>query len=226
MLSITKKLTENGFRVVTPCLAGHGGTVEDLADSTWEDWYETVLKAYTQLSKEVDKVYYVGMSVGSLLGLKLASEVDEGIRALALMSTPLQLPFYNRFLLPLIKNSPLKYVLKSVAKNFRDSVADPEGLRLYMQQSLPRMPIAAALQLLELEAEVKKNLHKVKNPLLLLHSKLDIVAPYSNVKLIKKLAGSDVIETATFSDSRHILTLDIERHLAANAALQFFRRFF
>ena len=223
--SITEALTGSGFHVLAPVIAGHGGSVEDLGDSSWEEWYQTIRKAYLELKKECSEIYYTGMSLGALLGLKLA--IDEGLnlKALALMSTPVQLVIWNRFLLPAVRYSPLRYMVTSVAKSYRQSVNDPEGQRVYREHSLPRVPLSAAFQLTDLQKEVRKNLHKIQNPLLLLHSRQDMVAPYSNVHTIKKLVSSHVVETATFSKSRHVITLDVECELAANAIVQFFKRF-
>lgn len=223
--SVTEGLTEAGYRVIAPCLAGHGGTVEELSETTWPEWYETVRKAYLELRRDGATIYYAGISLGALLGLKLAIDEGANIRALSLLATPLQLLLLNKMLIPLVRYTPLRLAVKSVAKDYRKSVADPEGQRLYREHSLPRIPAKAAFQLWDLQKLVRSEIAKVHNPLLLLHSRNDMVAPYSNVHLIKELVSSPIVETATFTHSRHVLTLDVERELATNAILQFFKRF-
>ena len=222
---MSQSLMDNGFHVIAPRLAGHGGTMEELAASTWRDWYETVRIAYAELRRQVEKVYYTGISLGALLGLKLALDEGWGIRALALMATPLQLSFHNRLLIPLVRNTPLRFVVTSVPKNAAESVADPEGRRRYMEMTLQRIPAKATFELADLQRRVREQLPKISNPLLLIHAKNDHVSPYSNVELIKKSVSSEIVETATFSRSRHVITMDLEKELAAHAAVQFFKRF-
>jgi carboxylesterase len=225
MASISTALTAEGYRVITPCIAGHGGTIADLANSSWPEWYESAKNAYNELSRECDSIYLTGMSLGALLGFKLALDEGKNIKALALMSTPVQHMIWNRFFIPLVRYSPLRFAVSSVAKDFQQSVADPEGQRLYREQSLQRLPQEAIFQITDLQKHLREQLRRIYNPLLLIHSRADKVAPYSNVHLIKKLVSSHVVETASFSKSKHVITLDIERELAANAIVQFFKRF-
>lgn len=214
-----------GFNVVVPCLAGHCGTVDDLARSTWQEWYETVRIAYAELRRSVEKVYYVGISLGALLGLKLAVDEGWGVRALALMGTPLVLTRLGRMAVPLVRYTPLKFVLRSISKDYEKSVGDPEGRVIYKAASLPRIPVSSVYQIIHLQKELLKNLKFVTNPILLVHAKDDKVAPPRNVDIVKKSVSSDIVETVYLENSEHVITMDKEKDVAAQKVVEFFERF-
>ena len=131
--SIATPLRKRGFRIASPCLAGHGESIEDLAASTWRQWYETVHCAYTDLKKEVDVVFFAGISLGALLGLKLAIDKGWGVRGLALIGTPLKLQFLNRLAVPLVRYTPLRWAIKSVPKDYEHSILDPASRERYKE---------------------------------------------------------------------------------------------
>jgi len=223
--SVKDRLLQSGFHAVVPCLAGHGGTVDDLARSTWQDWYKTVRIAYTELRRSTEKVYYVGMSLGALLGLKLALDEGWGIRALALIGTPLTLTRIERFAVPLVRYTPLRFALHSIAKDFEKSVGDPEGQLIYKAASLPRIPVTSVYQLVHLQKMLLKNLKQVTNPILLVHARGDRVAPRKNVDIVKRSVSSDIVETFYLENSEHVVTMDREKATAAEKVVEFFEKF-
>lgn len=224
--SVREGLLAAGFNnVVVPCLAGHCGTVSDLARSTWQDWYETVRIAYGELRRSSEKVYYVGVSLGALLGLKLALDEGWGVRALALVGTPLVLTRLERFAVPLVRYTPLRYAIHSIAKDFEKSVGDPEGRLLYKATSLPRIPVNSVYQLAHLQKVLMRNLKNITNPILLVHAKGDRVAPSRNVDLVKRGVSSDIIETVYLKNSEHVVTMDREKEVAAEKIVEFFKKF-
>ncbi|OGQ23172.1 MAG: hypothetical protein A3I05_02745 [Deltaproteobacteria bacterium RIFCSPLOWO2_02_FULL_44_10] len=222
--SLSVKLAAHGFNVVTPRLAGHD-TLKNLERVTWQEWYQSVLDAYQSLRQETDQISYAGISLGALLGLHLAANEGKELRALALLSTPFHLNFLNTFLIYLVRYTPLRFLITSVAKDPLRSVADPEGRKFYMEHSLKRIPAHATYELIDLQRKIREELPHIKNPLLLVHADHDQVSPSSNVRIIKKLCGSQHIEIARFPRSHHVMTLDFEKELAANATLEFFNRF-
>lgn len=223
--TLKNALSGAGFRTSAPCLSGHGGTESDLGASTWQDWYETVRIAFHTLKKETEKVYCAGISLGALLSLKLALDEGWGVRALALLSTPLELSLFPKVAILLVRHSPLKWIVKSVPKNLEMSVGDPEGRERYDELSLPALPANAAFELVALQKDILKQLTKITNPIIMLHGRHDKVAPLSNLKLVKNLVASDIVETVIFNRSYHVLTMDIEKETVANTVVDFFEKF-
>lgn len=225
LATVQSALLAADFRVSNPCLAGHGMTVNELANSTWNDWYETVHIAYQNLRREVSKVYCVGISLGALLCLKLALDEGWGVRALGLIATPLQLSLPSRLAIPAVKWTPLKWAIKRIPKNLEKSVADPEGQRLYEEFSLPSIPVEAIFEITKLQHLLKSELHRITNPILMLHGKGDKVAPQINVGLVKKLVASDIVESVILPRSRHVISMDFDKEIVASSIVDFFKRF-
>lgn len=216
---------EAGFIISVPCLAGHGSTPDELSRTSWQDWYETIRISYGALRKETDRVFCAGISLGALLAMKLAVDEGWGIRAMALMATPLELPFYQRCAAHVVKYSPLRFVIKNVSKDYEKSVADENGRLLYEQMSFSKIPVNAVFEIQKLQREVLGNLEKISNPTLLLHGRHDKVVKPSNIDLFAAKASSSVIEVKIFDNSRHVLTMDSEKKEVAETIVEFFGKF-
>jgi len=213
------------FKVSLPLLPGHGAGVNDLDRITWREWYETVRAAYVELRRDVEKVYLAGLSLGSLLGLKLAMDEGWGIRALALMGLPLKFAFGVRAAIGAIRYSPLHWIVHSIASKWELNVAKPESRELYGQFAPSRVSLHAVYQVMDLQKTLQRELHKISNPLLLLYGKRDVTAPPFNATLARKLVSSDVVETKFFERSRHVLTIDWDEKEVKESILDFFLRF-
>ncbi len=223
--SLQEALLAADFRVAAPCLAGHGGSVDDLDRSTCDEWYRSVRTAFETLRRETDRVFCAGISLGALLSLKLALDEGWGVRALALLATPMRLGFFARIATGLVRHTPLHALVRTVSKNYDQSVSTPEGRELYRQFSLPRIPAHAVFEISDLQREIAANLGRITNPLLLLHAAHDRVAPRSNVAIVERGVASDIVETEIFPRSKHVLTMDVEQTLVAERVVDFFKRF-
>lgn len=73
MRGIARVLHQAGYSVYGVQLAGHCGDVEDLVNSQWEDWFDSVVAAAEKLKEHTDEIFVAGLSMGSLLALKYAS---------------------------------------------------------------------------------------------------------------------------------------------------------
>src|SRR3990167_10894570 len=124
--SLTTPLRKKGFDVAAPLLAGHGSTARNLAHTTWQDWYEGVASEFRSLQETCDEVSVVGLSLGGLLSLKLASEFP--VRRLALLATPVFLSgFMAKKVLPLLGNTFLKHIYPYQPKLAGPAINDPVG---------------------------------------------------------------------------------------------------
>lgn len=222
---LRQSFIDAGFIISAPCLAGHGSTPDELARTSWQDWYETIRISYAALRKEADNVFCTGISLGALLSLKLAIDEGWGVRAIALMATPLKLPFWQRVAAHTVKYSPLRFFIRNVPKDYEKSVADENGRLLYEQMSFNKIPVNAVFEIQKLQREVLKNLERLTNPTLLLHGKHDKVVKPSNIDMVVGKAASDIIEVKIFDDSRHVLTMDREKHDVARTIIEFFQKF-
>jgi len=81
---------ENGFRVLTILLPGHGTRPGDLLEVSWQEWAKAVAFGVDQLAVEVDEVYLGGYSAGGALSLYLSTR-DKRVRGLFLFSPALEI---------------------------------------------------------------------------------------------------------------------------------------
>lgn len=220
LASLATPLRENGFRVETPLLAGHGTTARDLARTTWQDWYLGVEEVFRSLQKKGDAVFVAGLSLGGLLGLMLASQFK--VRRLALLATPVIFKgVLTTRLLPVIGNTFLKEIYRYQPKWAGPAINDPEGARSF--KSYPKMPIRSIMEIVRLQKEVRGRLGSITTPTLILHSPHDNTAPYENMAYLKEGLGSRTVKTVTLERSNHVLTMDYEKERVAEEVLNFFK---
>ncbi|MFH1829689.1 MAG: alpha/beta fold hydrolase [Pseudomonadota bacterium] len=223
--SLRDGLLKAGFSVSVPYLAGHGSTLEDLARATREEWYDTVRIAFDAMRREVDRVFCAGISLGSLLAMKLALDEGWGVRALALLATPLKLSFMESIAVPAVRYSPLRWMLRAVPKDIKRSVADPEGQKRYNELSLPMIPTNSVFEISDLQRELLSSIGRITNPILLVHGKHDTVAPPKNIDIVKNKVKSDIVQSIILPNSRHVITMDYDRADVARAVVNFFKNF-
>ena len=102
MRYIAQGLARAGHTVHVPQLAGHCGSVDDLTNTGWIDWYDTVEEEHRLLREKCDKVIAGGLSMGAILALHHAAQHPQDVSALALYAPSLWLdgwgvPWYTRF---------------------------------------------------------------------------------------------------------------------------------
>ncbi|MBV9092982.1 MAG: alpha/beta fold hydrolase, partial [Streptosporangiaceae bacterium] len=65
-------LAEAGLTVSLPRLPGHGTSWQDLARTTWREWYAEAEAAFGTLTARCEQVFVFGLSLGGCLALRLA----------------------------------------------------------------------------------------------------------------------------------------------------------
>jgi len=164
MRPLGEYLASKGVTVSCPLLPGHGTTPEDLASSTWEQWYDCVEQAYLNLDEHCIDVFVCGFSLGSLLAVHLATH--HPLRGLMLLSPALRLRDRRTALVPL-----LRHVIRFVAKDTdpeQGDLDDPEAYKRFW--SYDAHPTAAVYQLLLLQSRVHAELPEVKTPTLVIYA--------------------------------------------------------
>ena len=73
MRLIGERLAQNGLTVLGILLAGHGLTQEQRPKTSWEDWAKEAEAGVKALRKSCDTVIGIGLSMGGLLVLHLAT---------------------------------------------------------------------------------------------------------------------------------------------------------
>lgn len=90
MRPLAEFFQNNGFRVMTILLPGHGTQPGDLLDVRWQEWARAVAYGTDQMAAEAEEVYLAGFSAGGTLGIN-QSLCDDRVRGLFLFSPALRI---------------------------------------------------------------------------------------------------------------------------------------
>jgi carboxylesterase len=198
-------LAARGLTVSAPLLPGHGTTPEDLARTTWQNWYAHVEQAFDALRRRRENVFVIGFSLGSLLALHLAAQHEmAGVVALspAILARDWRIP-----LVPL-----LRHVIRAMPKDpdpQHSDLTDKEALKGFWSYDV--YPVAAAYQLYLLQRVVRSELGPIRTPVLIIYAERDMsIHPQSGPTLHKEIGSPDK-EEVVLHNSGHGIVLDVER---------------
>ncbi len=236
MRLLAKGLHSAGFTVQCVQLAGHCGSVEDLLNTGWRDWYGSVSVAAQTLRREVDELYVGGLSMGALLALKLAADRPDAVDGVGVYGATFRydgwaIPWSARltFMLPLLKKLGLgraglfmeqsPYGLRDETLRAQISAAMLSGDSAVA--GLPGNPWYSLAELFKLSRVVRRQLSQVTAPCFIAHATEDDVASLRNARLVQQnVAGpTEMLELA---NSYHMITIDRERRLLAKSSARFF----
>jgi carboxylesterase len=230
---VSNGLTRNGYTVLCPQLAGHGGSEADLMATTWHDWYASAEKGLEELSATCETVIVGGLSTGAVLSLMLAARHPEKVHAVALYSPTLwlsgrQIPWYlpifrmldnkwfaNLFRFPVPIHVGIKD--KRIREFIKSALASDGG------NTLPSTPGGAVLERRRLAKAVTRYLGAISQPVLILHAREDDYAGLDNAAYLQReLAGP--VDLVVLEDSYHMVTVDRQRHVVLDRTVTFIAR--
>ncbi|MFF9557958.1 alpha/beta hydrolase [Streptomyces albus] len=191
-------LAGHGLTVSLPLLPGHGTRWQDLAMTSWEDWYAAVDRELRLLRERCEQVFVCGLSMGGALALRLAALHGNAVSGIVVVNPALTFPRVQGYGVP-----AGRFLVRSV-KGIADDIAK-EGRH---ELGYDRVPTRAAYALRTLFRVVQRDLPKVTQPLLLLRSRVDHVVPAASSALVLgRVSSTDVTETV-LERSYHVATLD------------------
>lgn len=204
MKPLGEYLAASGLTVSGPLLAGHGTHHRDLARTTWQDWYASAEDAHNRLRRDCSHVFVGGLSLGSLLALRLAAlhPVDGVIPyAPALIALDWRVKFVR----------PLRHIMRWVPKKEPQDtdLTDPEACKRLWSYDVN--PGESVYQVALLQNEVRKLLPTITAPILVFHSTRDgAIRPECGQMTYDSIASADK-ELVLLHNSGHCVTVDSER---------------
>ena len=210
---------EHGFHCLGVRLAGHATHPEDMIRSRYTDWMASIEDGYNLLSDTTGRVYLVGLSMGGILSLSMATKLD--VAGVIAMSTPYRLPTNFPAWLLQVASYLMPYQEKTnvdTSETWFDQSAYAEHI------SYPRNPVRSAAELQKLVSEMRAALPRIEVPVLLMHSKNDKYVLPENMEHIYADLGALDKTKLWFAESGHIIPRDAERENAFQAAANFIHR--
>ncbi|MEP7289311.1 MAG: alpha/beta fold hydrolase [Chloroflexota bacterium] len=227
MYWLGEHLAKQGMTVYGPRLYGHGVSPDYMLRMRWQDWYLSALDGYHLLTQTCDQIIVIGLSLGSLLALRLASaEAVAGVVAMAVPLLPLPAPatitHVLRYFVPYLMSydQATDKIDQRVRKIQQERHERITGRVAYFKQSA-----VGVSELIKLQAEVKATLSRVSAPSLLVFSEKDTTVPIETLDVVcAGLSASPMIDTLRLNESDHIYTNDVEYHRVFAAVTTFVQR--
>lgn len=199
MKRLAQYLFQQGYSVYVPRLKGHGTSPEDLAQTSYEQWIESVEEAYIVLKHYCSDIIVGGFSTGAGLALELCTRVT-GIKAVFAVSPPMVLKNKGSHFAPALN------VWNVMAKKMKFSKAVKEFLVNRPENpniNYLRNPVAGIAQLEKFMEQLESKLKKIDIPALVIQSRKDpVVSPKGTYKLYE-LLSSEFKEYYLFDFERH-----------------------
>lgn len=229
---VADALAAAGHTVACPVLYGHGGSRALLAATTWSDWYRSVEEAHDEVTGRCEVVIAGGLSSGALLALHLAAERADCVQGTVLFAPTI---WPNGWAVPWYGSMLRLLGHKGLANLFRLDERPPYGIK---DDGLRRSVLdgmhsdgrsdddifgragGAMLEHKWLANTVMAELASIRQPSLIFHPRHDDRSRLSSsLKLQRRLGGR--VDVIVLEDSYHLVTLDRQRALVVDRALEF-----
>lgn len=205
-------LNRLGYTVYGPRLPGHGTSPREMEKTEWRQWYGVVEDGFHILSSVCQEVSVVGLSMGGILSMLLASEYP------VKLAVSLSAPIY-------ISDERLKWL--NVYRMFRRYAPKRrKQLEVSPEYNIgyDLTPLRSLSSLLDLIQLTKSRLKLLKVPLLVVQSKAEHTVRPESAEYIYRHAGSQHKELLWLYKSGHIITLDKEKELVFQKVAEFLSR--
>lgn len=202
MRPLGERLHAAGFTVQGILLPGHGTSIADMKKSTWQDWLAAELEAVHQLKEKYKYVSVCGLSMGGVLTLLAAEQMD--VTACVPISTPIKIRF------PFIGLAkPASYFIKEMRWGPGSAVHDD---RLMMEYNIgySGYPTDKAHDLNILMKKAHRNLYLVNCPTLVVQSHADLTVRSVSAQMIYDGISSREKDILWLEKVPHVCTISYE----------------
>lgn len=239
MRDLGNALAEQGIRVYGMLVAGHSGNPDDLVLSRQNEWLASAEEGLTRLAS-YPSVFVAGLSMGGVLALSLAIRHPERIAGIVTLSTPTRFTGGLQVKLVPLARYFVKWFYPLSYLNFNDPKVQAEVLKqarlrdpnviidfsdaeiVASIKKLVRLPVPAIAELVRMTNQTRRNLSKVRLPLLIIHSKRDqTVNPLCADELYRLTTAAHPKSLHWLKTSDHVITTGPERKEVYRLVLEF-----
>ena len=194
---LAKYLSEKCYHTRTDNLPGHGTTVADCNTIKYREWLEFAEQKFAEMLAENDKMFIIGISMGAVLGMHLATLFP--ISGLVTAAPVFQFndekklkwlnPWTKYFLPTLRKRALYDKSVRNKLKFF--------GYNLY--------PMKALAEFVKMTPIIKTNINQITAPILILYSENDATSIKSNLDIVSNEISSESKTILGYSNASHNL---------------------
>ena len=193
-------LHERGYLVYGVRLKGHGTAPEDLEQSTWQQWYESVNRGYVVVKSYTDTIIMGGFSTGGGLALMAAGLKQNKIQAVFSINAPLKLRQFKARLAPSAANiNSLLQKIKGTPTGWEYVQNSPENTDI----NYVRNPISGVRELSLMMDAMEEQLPNIVVPTYILQSSDDPIVDYSSAMDIYQRVGTSLKELTYLQRNNH-----------------------
>jgi len=186
MRELGEYLNNIGYTVSCPQYRGHGIDSDNFLNTSVDMWYEDLENAFLELTKKVNGVYVMGLSMGGAFTVRIAE--NHKILGLVTMNAPLiGLPLKERFEKMISETNNLESL---------------EKVQIYLTKYNEFV----------IETGQSINLSKVVAPLLVVQGELDVDRYKISSSMLTKYTNSKYVSRLDFKKSGHVIVLEEERY--------------
>ncbi|MBI1318820.1 MAG: alpha/beta fold hydrolase [Candidatus Hydrogenedens sp.] len=184
--ALAEYLYQHGYAVYGVRLAGHGTSPEDLAQTPWEQWYESFNRGYAVIKTLTDNIILGGFSTGGCMALIGAARKANKVQSVFSICAPLHIRNYGFRLAPSVVS--LNKLLRGMGREGWEYVVNnPENAHI----NYNRNPMAAMNELAKVIAEMQRSLSSVQVPSLVVQASKDVtVHPTSGQEIFDGLGAA------------------------------------
>lgn len=213
MRPLGEQLHAMGFTVKGINLPGHATHMDDMRNYTWQSWLEAAKEHVVELKKTCSHVSVAGLSMGGVLTLLLAEQME--LTAAAPISAPMAV---QNKLMPFARlASPLIPHISWSDSEGRESMLDARYNLGYTG-----FPTRSAYDLSVLIKQSRRNLFAISCPILAVQSHADETISPDSADVIMQGVSSSVKRALWLEEVPHVCTISREReHIAIEVAKLF-----
>jgi carboxylesterase len=186
-----------------PVLRGHNSHYKNLQGVGWPQWYADAEAALKELLNEVDRAVILGLSVGGLITLDLATRYTARLAGIATIAAAL------RYLSPLTKLTPL---LAAILPEFNSPNSFNDQELAKRNTNYKKFPTKSFKSAWEYAKLIEGKLPQVRTPILVIASRKDtIVAPSAAATIYERVSTPNAQKQIVwFERSGHEMLQDLE----------------
>ncbi|MEN3008756.1 alpha/beta fold hydrolase [Pseudothermotoga sp.] len=212
---MARKVHEAGFTVSVPRLPGHGTCGEDFLKTTANDWLRRSFDAYYDLKTVCEDVHIVGLSMGGVIALIMASILKPKKLVTLAAATHLR---DNRIKIAWLVSLFKKKIPKDSSQVYNDP--DYEFLsKEYWSFNWPKQ----ASELYKLIKTARKSVGQIISNTLVIAARNDNLVPLKAAQFIYDNVRSEKKKLLIFEQSGHVLSNDVEKEAVTEAVIDWLR---
>lgn len=210
-------LAEREITVLGVRLAGHGTTPEDMSKTGWQDWVSSAEEGFEKMQKICKNLFVGGLSMGGAITLHLAANYPDKIKGVITLAGAAKIMDLRLLFLPLIKP-----FIKYIPIGGDVDLTNPEAINdIWSYDKVPGSCISSLLDFLKV---VRKEIPKIRIPILIMQGEKDRTLSPANAQYIYSNVKSEIKELVYLKNSGHVITVDSEKNKVFEKTFQFIKK--